>query len=208
MVTVSEAKDILVNRIGWKDDKTVSGFVVSPANLTTNSGRFYQDEHAVITLANIRDCQSIVGITEDGFNTYLSDLKTQTAYQVLSDVFETDKINNRLFDLYPTAFDNLLSLRMVIVVSEIVLTTTRFNVSERFSKSFIGKLNYDIYREAPNKFAIRGANYVHTMGIATRYGFELASVRRRFGAQRNQIKTITKGEVYNEYYIGENYWDR
>ena len=208
MVTVSEAKEILVKRIGWKDDRTVSGFVVSEANALTNSGRYYQDEHAVVTLANIRDCQPLIGMDNDGFNEYLEQLKTQVAYQVLSDVFETDKINNRLFYLYPTAFDNLLRLRMVIVVSEIILTTTRFNITERYSKDFIGKLNYDIYREAPNKFAVRQINFVHTMGIATRYGFELQSVRRRFGAQRNQIKTITKGEVYNEYYIGEYYWDR
>lgn len=203
MKTISEAKDILIDRIGWKDDKTVTGFVVSPTNLETASGRFYQDEHSAVTLNNIRESQPIIGISEEDFNVYLTDMKRQVVYQVLSDVFEKDKINDSLFDLYPSGFDNLLSLRMVIVVSELMLTSTRYNVTERYSKDFVGKLNYDIYREAPNKFAIRNVNYSHTMGIATRYDFELNSVRRRFGAQRNQLKTITRGEVYNEYYNGE-----
>lgn len=203
MKTISEAKDILIKRIGWKDDKTVTDFVVNPTNLETDSGRFYQDEHSAVTLNNIRESQPIIGISEEDFNTYLTDMKRQVAYQVLSDVFEKNKINDSLFDLYPSGFDNLLSLRMVIVVSELMLTSTRYNVTERYSKDFVGKLNYDIYREAPNKFAIRNVNYSHTMGIATRYDFELNSVRRRFGSQRNQLKTITKGEVYNEYYNGE-----
>lgn len=203
MKTISEAKDILINRIGWKDDKTVTGFVVSPTNLETASGRFYQDEHSAVTLNNIRESQPIIGISEEDFNAYLTDMKRQVSYQVLSDVFEKNKINDSLFDLYPSGFDNLLSLRMVIVVSELMLTSTRYNVTERYSKDFVGKLNYDIYREAPNKFAIRNVNYSHTMGIATRYDFELNSVRRRFGAQRNQLRTITRGEVYNEYYNGE-----
>lgn len=199
-MTISEAKDILVERIGWRDDKTVDGFVVSTNNLTTNSGRYFQDEHSAITLKAIRDCQPITSISTDDFNSYLEQLKTQVAYQVLSAVFEKDSVNNSLFDLYPTAFDNAVSLRMVIVVSELMLTSTRYNVTERFTKDFVGKLNYDIFREAPNKFAIRGANYAHTMGIATRYGFEIASTQRRFGSQRNRIKTITKGEIFNEFY--------
>lgn len=200
MKTISEAKDILIDRIGWKDDKTVDGFVVDPTVLKSDSGRYYQDEHSAVTLKNLRDCQPILRISTDDFNDFLQNLKRQVAFQVLSDVFEKNKINDRLFDLYPSGFDNLLSLRMVIVVSELILTTTRYNVTERFSKDFVGKLNYDIYREAPNKFAVSNVNYNHSMGISTRYGFELDSVRRRFGSQRNQIKTITKGAVYNELY--------
>jgi len=207
-MTISEAKDILIKRLGWRNDKTVEGFVVSADNLLTESGRFYQDEHSAITLENIRDCQPILQISTDDFNDYLERLKTQVAFQVLSAVFEKNNVNDRLFDLYGSGFDNLLSLRMVIVVSELMMTTTRFNVTERYSKDFVGKLNYDIFREAPNKFAIRGANYSHTLGIATRYDFELRSVQRRFGSQRNRLRTITKGEVSNEFYDNIDRWNR
>ena len=199
-MTLSEAKDILVNRIGWRDDKTVAGFVLSPENLVTESGRVFQSEHSAITLANIRDSQPIVNIGVDDFNEYLLNIKDQAVLQVLSDAFERDYIDDKVFDYYKTAFDDAISLRMVIVISELIMTSTRLNSIERFSKSFVSKLNYDIYREAPNKFAIREKNYKHSMGIATRYGFELDSVQRRFGDQRNRIKTITAGQVINRRY--------
>ena len=116
------------------------------------------------------------------------------------DVFEKDYVDEDVLDVYPTAFDSAISLRMVIDISELILTTTRFNVVSRLGQDFVGKLNYDIYRDAPNKFAVRGSDYKHTMGIATRYGIELKSVQRRFGTQRNLIKTITKGAVFNPYF--------
>lgn len=199
-MTLSEAKDILIDRIGWKDDKTVTGFVLSASNLLSNSGRYFQDEHSAITLANIRDCQPIPNIDQTDYNTYLYNLKKSVVLKVLSDVFERDYLNDNLLTIYPTAFDEVISLRMVIDVSELLMTSTRSNSIERFTKDFIGKLNYDIYREAPNKFAIRDLNYKHTMGIATRYAFALSSVRRRFGTERNLIKTITKGAVFNPYF--------
>lgn len=201
-MTIKEAKDILITRIGWRDDKTVDGFTLSSQNLESESGRYFQDEHSAVLLKNIRDCQPILSISEEDFNTHLLNLKTQVAYQVLSDVFEKSNINQRIFDLFPNAFDNVMSLRMVIVVSEQMLTTTRYNVTERFTKDFVGKLNYDIFRESPNKFAINSANYGFSMGISTRYGFEIQSIQRRFGSQRNRLKVITKGEVFNEFYNG------
>ena len=199
-MTLSEAKDILIDRIGWKDDNTVTSIVVSADNLISDSGRYFQDEHSAITLANIRDCQPVANISGDDFNDYIYNLKSVVALKVLSDVFERDYVNDDLLTLYPTSFDNALSLRMVIDVSELLMTSTRSNSIERFTKDFIGKLNYDIYREAPNKFAIRDLNYKHSMGISTRYAWVLASIQRRFGTQRNLIKTITKGAVYNPYF--------
>jgi len=70
-MTISEAKDILVDRIGWRDDETVLGFALSANNSTTVSGKFFQSEHSCVTLANIRDCQPIVNISESKFNSYL-----------------------------------------------------------------------------------------------------------------------------------------
>ena len=196
-MTLSEAKDILIDRIGWRDDNTVTGFVVSAPNLVSNSERYFQDEHSAITLANIRDCQPIPNIEEDAFNDYLYNLKKTSIQKVLSDVFEKDYIDDNLLSIYSTAFDDAISLRMIIDISELIMTSTRSNSIERFTKEFVGKLNYDIYRESPNKFAIADLNYKYTMGIATRYGWCLRSIQRRFGTQRNLIKTITKGVVFN-----------
>lgn len=194
-MTRSEAKDILITRVGWRDDKTVTSLVVSAANLQTDSGLFFQSEHSAVTLRNIRDCQPISSISEDDFNAYLLELTENCVLQVLNDAFERDYIDDNLFTLYPNGFDKAISLRMVVMIAELIMTSTRSNKTERFGDSFVGKLNYDVFREAPNKFAIRGANYNYTLGVATRYRFDIQSVQRRFGSVRNMIKTLTKGQA-------------
>ena len=209
-MTLKETADLLINRIGFRDDNTVTGLVISTPNLLTQSGRFFQSEHSAVTLQNIRDCQPVAKISDTAFNTYLEVLKRQCVVQVLSDTFERDVIDDKLLSYYPRAFDNAISLRMVVVVAELIMTSTRSNKIERLSDAFVGKLNYDVFRDAPNKFAIRGANYNYTLGIATRYGFEIESIRRRFGTQRNQLKTITKGQVINPNFyanLDENLYD-
>ena len=191
----------MVNRIGWKDDKTIAGFVLSAGNLTSASTRYFQEEHPAVTLLNIRDCQPVVKITNDDFNNYLLGMKKQAVNHVLSDVFERDYVNDELLDIYKTGFDNAILLRMVIVVSELIMTSTRSNKVERFTEEFVAKLNYDIYREAPNKFAIRDLNYKFSMGVTTRYGFEISSLQRRFGNQKNILRTATAGQANEEYQL-------
>lgn len=202
-MTRKEAKDILIKRIGWRNDNTVPGFVLSSDNEQTDSGRVFQSEHSAITLANIRDAQPIVNISQDDFNEYLESTVEQAVIQVLSDAFERDYLDEKILEYYNSAFDDAISLRMVIVISELIMTSTRINTGERFSKNFISKLNYDIYRESPNKFAIREKNFTFSMGISTRYSFALSSIQRRFGDQRNRIKTITAGQVINNGYLNE-----
>jgi len=205
-MTLSEAHTALLNRIKWRDDKTVTGFVLNASNEANGMDKVFQTGHSAITLQNIRDCQPITNISEADFNEYLSNLRSDCVKQVLSDVFEKDYVDDNLFTIHPTAFDDCIIYRMVIMVSELIMTASRSNRIKRFGDEFVGKLNYDVFREAPNKFAIRGANYNHTLGIATRYGFELESVRRRFGQTRNLLKTITKGQV-NEPYGSRSLWD-
>lgn len=195
-MTIKETHTALLSRIGWRADNTVEGFTLTAPNTTTDSGRHFQSEHSAITLQNIRDCQPVKEISSTAFNTYLTNLTSDCIWQVLNDVFEKDYVDDDLLGKYPTSFDNCILLRMVITVSEMIMTSSRSNKIKRFTDEFIGKLNYDVFREAPNKFAIRGTNYKHTMGISTRYSFELQSCQRRFGDVRNMLKTITKGQVH------------
>lgn len=201
---LSELKDILIPRVGWRDDKTVTGFTLSAANLESESGRHFQSEHSAVTLKNIRNCQPVPSISASDFNAYLEELRKQAVLQVLDDAFERDYVKDNLIVKYPTAFDSAILLRMVIVVGELIMTSSRSNNTERISKDFASKLNYDIFRESPNKFAIRGANYNHTLGVATRYGEELKSVQRRFGTMAGMLKTITKGEAYTDESLYRN----
>lgn len=196
-MTLTELSVELVKRIGWRADGTVERFSLSATNILSESGLDFQQEHSAVTLANIRDCQPISNISETDYQNYLEVLKKQAVTQVLNDSFERDVVNDDLLTLFPRGFDKAIMLRMVIIVAELISTSGRKNGTKRFSDEFLGRLNYDVFRSAPNKFAIRGANYNYTLGIATRYGFEIDSVQRRFGTQRNLLKTITKGQVEN-----------
>jgi hypothetical protein len=196
-MTLTELSVELVKRIGWRADGTVERFSLSASNILSESGLDFQQEHSAVTLANIRDCQPITNISETDYQNYLEVIKLQAVNQVLNDSFERDVVNDDLLTLFPRGFDKAIMLRMVIIVAELISTSGRKNGTKRFSDEFLGRLNYDVFRSAPNKFAIRGANYNYTLGIATRYGFEIESVQRRFGTQRNLLKTITKGQVSN-----------
>ena len=197
-MTISETHTALVTRIGWRDDKTLPNFTLSTENLTADSNRVFQSEHTAITLQNIKECQPIVDSTTLDMNEYLGNLRSDCVQQVLNDVFEKDYVEDALLALYPAAFDNCILLRMVIVVSEMIMTSSRSNKIQRFNDDFVGKLNYDIYRDTVNKFA-NSTHYKYSLGISSRYGFELASCQRRFGTTRNVLKTITKGEAYESF---------
>lgn len=197
-MTQAEALTLLEKRLGWKDDKTVESITLSANNILTDSGHFFNDEHPAITLQNIYECQPRPNITEADFQAYLDDLRKQCVRQVIGDAFEKDYIDQTAVKAFVTGFDRAISLKMTIKVSELIMTAARSGRIKRFGDEFVGKLNYDIFREAPNKFAIRGANYSHTMGVATKYDGELESIRRRFGNIRNMARTITKGQAFDE----------
>lgn len=207
-MTISDTHTAILTRIGWRNDNTVDlSYPLSANNILSDSNRFFQSEHSVVTLRNILDCQPNPEMDKVEFQEYLDTMRSDVVQQVLNDVFERDYVHDDLLTLYPTAFDNVILLRMVISVSELVMTATRSNRTKRFSDDFLGKLNYDIYRETVNKFANSTSMYNHTMGIATRYSFGLQSLRRRFGDQRNLLKTITKGQVY-EPSSSKCFWGR
>lgn len=193
-MTLSEAKDILVNRIGWKDDKTLTGFVLSPANETSQSGTTFQDEHAAVRLETIKDCQAIPKISDADFNTYLEELRASAVMHVLNDALERDYIKDNLLTLYPSIFDAAIRLRMVVVIGEMIMTTARSNETARVNKALAAKMNYDLYRDSVQKFANSRATYKYAMGVATRYGVEIEKLQRRVGS-KSMFKTITKGQA-------------
>jgi len=199
-MTVSELKDILVNRIGWGNDRTQS-FALSPDNSQSDSGRYYQEGHSMITLENILNSQPQSKIDEDDFNSYLQELQAQAVSKVCSDVFEKDYINDSLMSKYPTMFDNLLIKAMTIKVSELLLTTSRSNRIQRITEKQAAKLHHDVFRDLPDSFPENGHLYRNSLGVSSAYAFDLSSVQRRAGVLRNQIKTITSGALNSEHYF-------
>lgn len=203
-ISLSDAIQQLETRLGWKDDGTLSilsnsvDISLSENNQVSESGRFFQDENPAVTLLNIYECQPIPRISASDFQDFLDEFRKSAVQQVFNDAFEKDFIDDDILTLYPRAFDNAISLKMVIRVSELIMMAVRSNRNKRLSEDFVGKLNYDLYRESPNKFAVQRVNYKHTLGIASKYAFELTSVQRKFGQQRNLVKTITKGQAFDD----------
>lgn len=204
-MNLSEAHSTLKTRIGWKDDGTVPSIVLSSQTIQSDSGVYFNMAHPAITLINIYETQPLSEISSDQFNAFLIEQRDEVVRQVLNDAFEKNYLDDNLLTKHPSGFDEAIRLKMVIRIAELIMTSIRSNRTQRFTREFASKLNYDIYRESPNKFAIRGANYKETMGAATRYAFELQSLQRRFGDLRNVLRTVTKGQVNNELYYRDKY---
>jgi|GEM_PF-4337530 len=190
-MNLNDAITILVNRIGFEDDGTLDGVSLDSAVTDSDSGRFFQDEHSAVTLRNIQECQPKAAISDADFNAYLVKLKKKCVRKVLTDCLERDQVNEAILTAFPAIFDNAIITQMVILTSEIIMTSVRLNSIERLTDSFIRKLNYDIFRDSTN--SSKAANK-YTLGLATRYGMQIESLQRRFGQQRNLLKTITAGE--------------
>jgi hypothetical protein len=195
MATHTEIKDILLTRVGWRQELN-SPITVDATNLTTDSGRCFQDEHSAVTIENIRDCQPVVDIGEDDLNAYLTQLREQSVYQVLSDVFNKKDIIEDEINANIRMFDQAILLRMVILVSEIIITSSRSNKTQRFSDAFIDKLHFDVIGSSNVRFAVTNRNYKYSMGITSRYGVEIFEVKRFFGQQK-MLKSVTRGEAIN-----------
>lgn len=201
MAGIVEISELIKHRIGWRDDQTLSGFVLTPDSVRSDGQRFYQDAHPAVTLKIL---QAIVPIKmpDDAYlNEYLLDFKRIVAQRVLSDVYDSGIIPQNVPILYPDAFDRAMMLMGVIRFSEVIFTSTeRSSAAEKFSKDFVAKLHYDIFREAPNKFATKDANYSHALGITTQYSTEINSLQRRFGKERNSLGTATAGQAIPNFY--------
>lgn len=165
-MTKSEAKDILNDRLDFR----VSG-------ATPVSGRYFEGEHAIVLLENIRSSQEDIDITDGNFDAYLITLKNDLAYQVLSDVFDKDEIDDDLLDFYPALFDNLLSMRMAIKVINIIIAATRSNRIQSINEESVKMIYFDV----------NGEN-----GFLNRYDAELQRVKNRTGNQQ-KMTTITTG---------------
>lgn len=194
-MTFTEVRDILDNRVNWKD----SGGYLSSDNTTTDSGRYFQDEHSAVTLDNIRDCQPEIGISDADFNTYLSDLRKSVVLQVIADVYGAEsKIKESEITDNVGVFDNAISLGMVVKVMQLIITSTRSNRTESISKEFVNKLAVELNGHVDAKW----------IGFRNRYNFHIKELKKTMNSQ-SRINTITIGNRAN-YELRENksYWDR
>lgn len=109
-----QVKSGLFGLVGWRQS-TVAGMpTVDATNLATSSSMVFQDYSAMVTIQNIYDCQEDSEISDDQFNTLLTNLSNASTVKVLNAVYSSeDFIENKI--LYPyekdwtTTIDNTTS---------------------------------------------------------------------------------------------------
>ena len=130
-MTRTAAKDILIHRLAFRNGSSVSG-------------RFFESEHSIVTLDNIRECQPNQSATDEEFTTYLAELKEASVYQMLADVYDSDEVLQDTLDFRPALFDNCISVLMAIKVIEILITSQRSNRTQRISKEAAQQIHFDL----------------------------------------------------------------
>ena len=172
-----ELRDSLVDRVGWKQP-TISTFTVSDENKTSESGRFFQDEHAFVKLSTIHAIMEEVGADNDNLNAYLSDLRKQVVLLVVDEVFADAEINE-IEDL--EVFDAAISKRMAMKIAEILVTSNRENLTKKVSK------------DAMRMFFIDVSGNTEKLNITKLYNRELERLRDHFNTDDNMLDTHTIG---------------
>jgi len=90
----------LQQRLGWVQP-TVSGSpVINADNLTSLSGRCFQDFHSIVTIQNIKESQEDPNISDDDLNTLLVRLQQNAINRSLNEIFRVPQLieQNYLFN--------------------------------------------------------------------------------------------------------------
>lgn len=171
-MTHIELKELLLERIGWKQIPSTFSITLDAENLTSDSGRYFNsDEHQFVTLPNIYETIDEIEANATVFNSRLKDLKSQVILLVLSDVFSVTDIQDDVITNREALFDNAISKRMAIVIGELILTSTRTNTIERMTKQMLQKLFFEINGSEGNP------NFPNYIGLKSRYGQEIKRLK-------------------------------
>lgn len=176
-MTIAELQVLLINRIGW-EQPLGSGLTVTAANQTSESGRFFQEAHAAITLENIHKTIPVIDSDETVFNDFLTKFKERAVIQVVSDVFNRSTVKETVVDVI-TAFDTAIIYRMGITICEQIIASTRSNKTEREMKEFANKLFFDVNGGAGN------LNFPNYVGLKDKYGLEVKKLQDQFNTGRS-----------------------
>ena len=91
-IDITECLNSLQSRIGWEQSTKSDAPVLSPENLESFSGRYFQDFHPLVTPENIKYAQDNAMITDDQLNEYLNKRVRASITNVLTSVFSENQI--------------------------------------------------------------------------------------------------------------------
>jgi len=149
-----EAIQALVDRIGWSNPLESTGVELSEQNLKSDSGRYFDSFHKLVTVQNIYDVLPTPDMDNTCFNDEIYKYKQQAVLKVLNAIFD---MNDRAYyqtngndvktDVSGTdysgkilsrasVFDEAYGLQMVVDVMELVDGSSRSNARERIMKEY------------------------------------------------------------------------
>lgn len=118
----------LLGRIGFRQEtQTDYAGLVSADNLLSRSGRYYNDFHAVVKAANIKEVQDDVNLSDTDFNTLLQSMQKSAIMRALAAVF-----SEREFIEQAVTFEKCENSAETLVPNSGFFVGFKIEVAERF----------------------------------------------------------------------------
>lgn len=110
MFDAARVNTALYQRLGWRQPTKTGLPTLDADNKVTNSGRYFQDFHSLVTVENIWDCQLDSEISDSEFNTLLDSFQKAAIQKVIANVFQQDDvIENHVLFPYENVWTNTLT---------------------------------------------------------------------------------------------------
>lgn len=177
-----ELRDILIGRIGFKQPTDVS-FTLDVATKKSDSGRYFEDEHPVVTVRNILATTQEIATDDAGANTLLQSLVKRACIQVVGDVFEVSDIPDDILTNRANIFDDCISKRMAINVGELIVNSTRSNLTELITKEIQQTIFFELNGNADSSSSRANPNFPTYVGLKSRYGMAIQKLKDSLGQQ-------------------------
>lgn len=93
----SQVISALFGRVGWRQPSITGSPVLTSVNTTSKGGRYYQDFHTLISIANIKAVMEEVAATDSSLNSYLEAIQRGIILKCVNGVFnEPEYLSQKL----------------------------------------------------------------------------------------------------------------
>lgn len=101
MIRSDEIKSALLGGVGFRQSPIAGYAIVDDDNQISDSGLYYQDASNAVTIQNIKECQQNKDISDDDFNSYLTQLQESALITVCNEVVEKQSDFIQSNNIYP-----------------------------------------------------------------------------------------------------------
>lgn len=169
-MTKIELRDLIVPRVGWKAPVT-QGYVPSAEAQTSDSDRYFQDEHEFVKIDLVQNLFEIPSSNNSQKDAKLMQLKNAVALHVVDECFPNSVLPEIDFTETPDLFDAAYAKRMALKIAEMLFASERSNRAERIAKESIQQFFFDINGDP---------NYPNKLSISKLYDMELQNIKDLF----------------------------